>query len=149
MPVETKPLVKRWVYFCVLICGGIMGNMLSCCVYNGRKRNLVGVGASTSICAVIGFDIAFRVLRVDGRPLQARRIYITLFYLFLISMLPGVDFYGHFGSLIGGFWIGLAGLEAGENWGTYRQRLMLRVVGAVLLVVYVGVMIGLIVKYQQ
>lgn len=85
--------------------------MLSTSAYNLRSKQLIAVGASTSICSVIGFDFAYRILRVNNQPLQSRRLFITLFYLFLISMIPGVDFYGHFGSLLGGFWIGTAFLK--------------------------------------
>ena len=81
-------------------------------MYNLRGKNLLAVGSSTAICSVIGFDFAFRILRVDDRPLQSRRIIISLSYIFLISLMPGVDFFGHFGSLFGGFFFGAAFLRA-------------------------------------
>jgi hypothetical protein len=83
-----------------------MGNMLSTDVYNLRTKILIGVGSSTSICSVVGFDFAYRILRVNNQPLQNRRLLITLSYIFLISIMPGVDFFGHFGSLVAGFLIG-------------------------------------------
>jgi hypothetical protein len=88
-----------------------MGNMLSVDVYNLKKQVLLAVGASTAVCSVIGFDFAGRVLQVDGAPPQTRRLLISLAYIFVISIMPGVDFYGHFGSLFGGFFIGLAFLR--------------------------------------
>jgi len=88
-----------------------MGNMLSCDVFNMRNKVLLAVGASTSICSVIGFDFASRVLRVNGQPLQGRRLLISLAYIFILSMLPGIDFYGHFGSLFGGFLFGASFLK--------------------------------------
>lgn len=80
--------------------------MLSVDAYNIRNLHLLAVGASTSICSVIGFDFAYRILRVNKQPLQGRRLAISLLYIFLISMLPNVDFFGHFGSLAAGFLLG-------------------------------------------
>jgi hypothetical protein len=37
-----------------------------------------------------------------------------LVYLFIISILPSVDFFGHFGSLISGGLIGLAIIPRGD-----------------------------------
>ena len=87
--------------------------MLTYAIAIGREQPVFAVGASTAICSVIGFDIISRVLRVGDQQLQGRRILITLGSLFLISMIPGVDFWGHFGSLAGGALIGLACLKPG------------------------------------
>ncbi len=82
--------------------------------YNIKEKSLLAVGSSTSICSVIGFDFAYRILRVNGQPLQARRLAITFFYLLLISIMPGVDFFGHFGSFFGGILIGFSFLKAND-----------------------------------
>jgi membrane associated rhomboid family serine protease len=37
-----------------------------------------------------------------------------LIYLFVISLIPGVDFFGHFGSLVGGLLLGSAALARGD-----------------------------------
>lgn len=37
-----------------------------------------------------------------------------LIYLLVISMIPGVDFFGHFGSLFGGLLLGAAVLARGD-----------------------------------
>jgi len=85
--------------------------MLSTDIRNMRDIKLQSVGASTSICSVIGFDFSYRILRVNNEILNSKRIIVTLLYLFVMSMIDGVDFFGHFGSLLGGFWIGTAFLK--------------------------------------
>jgi hypothetical protein len=40
--------------------------MLSDNVFNYRGKTLLAVGASTSICSVIGFDLMYRILRVNN-----------------------------------------------------------------------------------
>lgn len=77
----------------------------------------VGVGASTSICAVMGLYIAKLYIdsKKNGRVEMAKRQIITmLVYLLIISLLPSVDFFGHFGSLISGALIGLAVVPRGD-----------------------------------
>ena len=51
---------KYFIYF-------RLGNCASVVVNTIKERNIVGVGASTSICSVIGFDLIYRILKVDGR----------------------------------------------------------------------------------
>lgn len=42
--------------------------MLTDCVsYHIKNEILVGVGASTSICAVIGLDFAYKIYKVDNQ----------------------------------------------------------------------------------
>lgn len=118
--------------------------MLPDIIANMQHRSTSGVGASTSICSVMGFDFAYRILRVNNQPLQTRRILISLFYLFLISIMPGVDFYGHFGSLIAGLLIGFALLRGSyQYWEGYVG--VIRVLGVVGLVGYVVAMIVMLV----
>lgn len=114
-----------------------------------KNGNLLAVGSSTSICSVIGFDFAYRILRVDGQPLQTRRLAITLIYLLLISIMPGVDFYGHFGSLIGGFLIGLSVLKGNEEYWSKKKNKVLKLGGIIGLSVYICVNFAILIKYQQ
>lgn len=78
----------------------------------------VGVGSSTSICAVMGLFMA--KLYIDskksgrGVELAKKRIIVMLVYIVIISLLPSVDFFGHIGSLISGGLIGLTVLPCGE-----------------------------------
>lgn len=74
-------------------------------------------------------------------PVKIRRILITLAYLFMISMLPNVDMFGHFGSLIGGALIGLTFLEGTSYAMTRKTAKMFRIVGAIGLVSYTTILI--------
>lgn len=83
-------------------------------MHNIRNQDLVAVGASSAISSVIGFDIMYRALRVNSQPMNSRRMLITLGYMFIISIMPGVDFYGHFGSLLGGALLGACVLKPSQ-----------------------------------
>jgi hypothetical protein len=48
--------------------------------------------------------------------------------LFIFSMMPGVDFFGHFGSLFSGILIGLSLLETNQKGP--------RIFGRILLIIY-------------
>lgn len=77
----------------------------------------VGVGASTSICAIMGLYIAKLYIesKKNGRMELAKRQIVTmLVYLLIVSLLPSVDFFGHFGSLISGVLIGLTVVPRGD-----------------------------------
>ena len=87
--------------------------------YNLRYGNesIVGIGASTSICAVMGLYIANVIClskknqNVDG---SRQSIIRMIGSLFILSLIPGVDFFGHFGSLFSGILLGLT-LIPGED----------------------------------
>lgn len=88
-------------------------------LYNLNLGNIsaVGVGASTSICAIMGLYMAKLYIesKKNGAVELAKRQIITmLVYLFIISIMPSVDFFGHFGSLISGGLIGLAVIPRGD-----------------------------------
>ena len=51
-------------------------------------------------------------------------------------MLPRVDFFGHFGSLIGGFFMGLAYFKAGNSFGSSQNARKVNILGQVTLGVY-------------
>jgi rhomboid protease GluP len=122
---EVENSVNFALYLAVFLIGGIqgipiiyVGNMLSD-LYNLNLGNsvTVGVGASTSICAVMGLYIAKLYIesKKNGRAELAKRQIITmLVYLLVISLLPSVDFFGHFGSLISGALLGLAVVPRGD-----------------------------------
>ena len=76
---------------------------------NLGNATTVGVGASTCVCSVMGLYIAKLYIssKKSGRVGLAKRQIITmLIYLLIISVLPGVDFFGHFGSLFSGVLLG-------------------------------------------
>lgn len=88
-------------------------------IYNYYLGNIasIGVGASTSICAIMGLYIAKLYIesKKNGTVEMAKRRIITiLVYLLIISVLPQVDFFGHFGSLISGALLGLAVIPCGD-----------------------------------
>jgi|688.fasta_scaffold544127_1 hypothetical protein len=56
--------------------------------------------------------LSFAKLYIDSKKngrvqLAKRQIIVSLTYLLTISLLPSVDFFGHFGSLISGALLGL------------------------------------------
>jgi membrane associated rhomboid family serine protease len=88
-------------------------------IYNLHLGNPTGVaiGASTSICAIMGLYIAkiYIESKKNGTVELAKRQIITmLIYLLIISIMPSVDFFGHFGSLISGALIGIAIIPRGD-----------------------------------
>lgn len=123
----------------VLLCR--LGNILSLVVFGFRGKVLLSVGASTSICSVIGFDLTCRVLQRSVVPIQMRRIGITLLTILLISLIPGVDFWGHFGSLLAGFLLALAFLDTSQVITNRKKRKWLKWGGLGLLL---GYSVGLI-----
>ncbi len=55
----TEEIYKFKYFITVFFIGGIQGNMLSCMVNLLRdKSNVVAIGASTSICAIFGLNMA-------------------------------------------------------------------------------------------
>jgi len=70
----------------------------------------VAIGASTSISAIMGLFISNVLILhfkgIDVKELR-KRIVFMLVTLLMISLIPGVDFFGHLGSLISGFCLGL------------------------------------------
>jgi membrane associated rhomboid family serine protease len=92
--------------------GGIQGNMLSGLSRTIRGiNNTVAIGASTCICSILGLQLVLMYLSsntVSSNYIIKKKISFILIYLFVISMLPGIDFFGHFGSLISGVLIALS-----------------------------------------
>jgi membrane associated rhomboid family serine protease len=95
---------------------------------------VIAVGASTSICAIMGLFVAnVLVLYFKGQDVKAlkKRVIFMLSSLLLISLIPGVDFYGHLGSLLSGLFLGLIIISSGDN-----EVSKLRNVGIVCLALY-------------
>lgn len=71
----------------------------------------MSAGASTSICSVLGLYLAtiYIISMKNGSVDQVKKqISLMVFYLIVVSLMPGVDFYGHLGSFISGSLIGLS-----------------------------------------
>lgn len=54
-----------------------------------------------------------------------------LISLLIISLVPGIDFFGHFGSLISGFFLGLSLIPKDD-----RELRRTKIIGIVLIVAY-------------
>ena len=63
-------------------------------------------------------------------------------------MMPGVDFFGHFGSLFAGFLIGMCTLKPSTSYWSHRWRKLIKVGGIVILSVYGVVLLALLIKYK-
>jgi len=81
------------------------------------KSFMIGIGASTSICAIMGYYMAHLYIeskKTGTVELAKKQIISMLISLVVISILPGIDFFGHFGSLIGGILFGM-GVIPGDD----------------------------------
>ncbi len=107
---QTGILVERiygkkqmlFIYFSGLITSSLLALINS-------SGKLLTVGASGAIFGLIGAILVY-LFTSDLYKVKAIRnqIISTLFTNLLISLLPGVSFYGHLGGLIGGFLAALA-----------------------------------------
>lgn len=105
-------MYKFKFFLVAFILGGIQGNMFSSLINLLRnKGNIIAIGASTSICAIFGLSMATMYidnLRRGDAENAKKKIGFMLVSLLITSLLPGVDIFGHLGSLISGGLIGLA-----------------------------------------
>ena len=110
MIVEKK--VRKPIFLLTFFIGGAQGNLLTSFVNFLNENNFtVSVGASTSICAVLGLYLStiYIISVKNGNIDQVKKqIYFMVIYLLIVSLMPGVDFYGHLGSFISGSLIGLS-----------------------------------------
>jgi len=110
MIVEKK--FKKSIFLLAFFVGGIQGNLLSLYAnFMKEKDNVVAVGASTSICAIMGLYLAsLYLVSLKNNTVEdvKKKIGFMVVYLVVVSLLPGVDFYGHMGSFVGGVLIGFS-----------------------------------------
>lgn len=75
-----------------------------------KTRSAISVGASTSICAIMGLYVANVIVAYfkgeDTTELK-KRVIMMLVTVLVISLLPDVDLFGHLGSLISGVLAGM------------------------------------------
>ena len=107
MNVEQKVPTK--LYVLGLLLGGIQGNMLFA-FYNivTENQTALAVGFSSAICAGIGIIVADMLIQSILRGNLKVGLYRILFvvgYVIIMSLLPGVDIWGHIGGLFSGFLI--------------------------------------------
>jgi hypothetical protein len=105
------------------------------------ERLTIGVGASTCLCAVIGSSFAFSILRVNEMPVPWKTIFCQLAYITILSLIPGIDFFGHFGSLIPGFLFGMAFFHPGRTAHSILRSSILRNIFKFTLIGYVIILI--------
>lgn len=99
----------------------------------------IAIGASTSICAIIGLFVAnVIILHKKGENIErAKQIVISiLISLVIISLLPGVDLLGHMGSLVSGLFLGLM-LIPGED----KELSTVKKVGVIAFISYTCVLL--------
>lgn len=99
----------------------------------------IAIGASTSICAVIGLYLAnVLVLYKKGENIQkAKQTAISILVsLLIISLFPGVDLLGHLGSLMAGLFLGMALLP-----GSDRELSKMKIVGIVTFTLYTCILL--------
>lgn len=76
---------------------------------NFGNKSVIAAGASTSICAIMGLYIADLYIQAKKErtvKMPTFKILSMLISLLVVSVLPGVDFFGHIGSLISGVFLG-------------------------------------------
>ena len=117
---------------------GIMGNMLSNMVL---PPDSISLGASTGIFGLIGCLGGFMILNWKAMQEQnlARsdmcfKISIIMAFLFLMSIAPGTDLFGHLGGLIGGILFGII-LPVSAQKNPYERKC--RIISIILTVIYV------------
>lgn len=126
------------LYLSCYIFGGMQGNsniilgIMLFDLYNKHFGNInaLAIGASTSVCAVMGLYMATIYLwsKVHGRTEMAiKEIASMLLYVFILSLFPGIDFFGHFGSIISGALIGLSFVEMPERVNIKKLRLFSKI----------------------
>ena len=110
MIVEKK--FNKPIFFLAFLVGGLQGNLLSLFAnFMNENDNIVSVGASTSICAIIGLYLSsLYLISLKNGTIDnvKKKIGLMVVYILAVSLLPGVDFYGHLGSFIGGILIGFS-----------------------------------------
>lgn len=97
--------------FVIYIVSGIGGNIFSVLI----QPNDIKAGASTSLYGIIGFILGYMVinwkgLAVIGPILKCQLFCISLMIIFFIffftpEMDTNVDYYGHLGGFLTGFWL--------------------------------------------
>ena len=109
---ETEAYFGSSNYGTIYLLSGVCGICLSQ-IFGG----MISIGASTSLCGIMGAHLAVKVLsapvlKYAWRDSEVRAAAFNLGFLLLIGILGAfrMDNWGHFGGMLGGFFIG-GGLE--------------------------------------
>ena len=137
---------NKVIFFMTFLVGGIQGNLLSLFAnFMNENDNVVSVGASTSICAILGLYLAslYLISLKNGTIENAKKkIGMMVLYLFLVSVMPGVDFYGHLGSFIAGSLIGMSFSGMKSDYG--EDSLSIKKLKIIALIIYANYTIFLL-----
>lgn len=100
-------LLGWWRYLVLYVLSGIIGNVLTVAYYNRVDELLLSVGASGAIYGVYG---AFLYVAIFQRRIidesSRKTLYAMLIFGVIFSLIsPNVNWLGHFGGLIGGFFV--------------------------------------------
>ena len=144
MNVEKR--FNKLIFFMAFCIGGLQGNLLSLFAnFMNENDNVVSVGASTSICAILGLylgSLYLTSLKNGTVESVKKQIGLMTLYLLLVSVMPGVDFYGHLGSFIGGSLIGLSFSGLKSDYG--EDSLGIKKLKIIALIIYANYSIFLL-----
>jgi len=97
--------------FLIYIISGIGGNIFSILIY----PDAIKAGASTSLYGIIGFILGYLIinwngLEVVGPILKCQLVCTSIMIIFFIFFFTpasssNVDYYGHLGGFLTGFWL--------------------------------------------
>ena len=79
---------------------------------------VISVGASTSISSVMGLFVSNMILlhfKGESTSELRKRVVVMLVSLLVISLMPGVDLFGHLGSLLSGLLLGFIFIPGGDK----------------------------------
>ena len=92
---------RRWRYLALFLIGGFTGNVMSF-IFTSNPS----LGSSTAIFGLLGAEgvLIYQNRELFVRPSQAitQLVIVAVINLFYSRIVPGIDFWGHVGGLIGG-----------------------------------------------
>ncbi|WP_461218966.1 rhomboid family intramembrane serine protease [Lapidilactobacillus salsurivasis] len=100
---SVEQMIGHWRYLVIYLLSGITGNLMS---FAFGAMNSISAGASTALFGLFGVYIALGVVFRDDAYLRAtgRQFAMLAVFNFVFDLIAqGIDLWGHFGGLIGGF----------------------------------------------
>ncbi|MNO69365.1 Rhomboid protease GluP [compost metagenome] len=100
-------LLGGWRYVILYLLSGVVGNVLSAAYYTQIGGLYLSVGASGAIYGVYGAFLYIAVLQRRILDESSRKTLYAMLIIGILSsfMISNVNWMGHFGGLIGGFFI--------------------------------------------
>lgn len=102
---NLEPVLGTWRFLCVYLLGGLSGNIAAYYWYTGRGEQVVFIGASGAVFAVMGAVLLIVLIcRGHMRELTIHQMLVMLaFSLYFGFASAGVSNAAHVGGLIAGF----------------------------------------------